>query len=171
MLRMQTDEPLEYAARWSEPHHPGDPDGFERTVRRWLAYYDELGVGRITGAMVMLRRRADGRAGHRRAVSLAKVPYEPTGDAYARLFEAQDRLAQLDGGDAPLRPARGLTVERRARPGGEAKCVLDCPAALGMRRPVAPALADAVEQPDLRATADLRDLVKLGYVVFDDAAG
>jgi hypothetical protein len=171
MLRMQTDEPLEYAARWSEPHHPGDPDGFEGTLRRWLAHYDELGVGRITGAMVMLRRRTDGRAAHRRAVSLAKVPYEQTGDAYARLFEAQDRLAELDGGDARLRPAEGLTIERRARPGGEAKCVLDCPRALGVRRPVSAETADLVEQLDGRSSADLCDLVKLGYVVFDDAAG
>jgi hypothetical protein len=165
MVRIQTDEPLEYAARWSEGHHAGDRDGFERTLRRWLAHYEETGVEAITGAMVMLRRRADSRSGHRIAVSLAKAADEPTGDAFGRLFDAQDRLAELDGG-ARVARAEGLTIERY-----EKRSLLDCSRALGVRRPVPHELADEVERLPGRGTAALRDLVKLGYVVFDDAAG
>lgn len=181
MLRLHTDDPLEYAARWSESHHPGDPEGYERTLRRWLAHYRETGVEAITGAMVMLRKRRDGGAGHRRAVSLARLPQELTGDAYARVFEAQDRLAALDDGallDAPLRAAEGLSVERFERGGeGESTGVLDCETALGVRRPVEPPLADLVRALDgertpreagagERLAPGLRALVKLGFVVF-----
>jgi methylase of polypeptide subunit release factors len=173
MLRIQTDDPLEYAARWSEGHHRGDPAGFESTVRRWLDHYADTGVERISGAMVMLRRRSSG-SGQRRAVTLAKLPDEPTGAAFAQLFEAQDRLDGLDDealARTPLRRADGLRVERYERPGGETKCVLECPSALGVRRPVSPELADLVEQLDGAPQPGLRELVKLGYLVFDDAAG
>src|SRR4051812_11548091 len=173
MLRIQTDDPLDYAARWSEGHHPGDPAGFESTMRRWLAHYADTGVEAITGAMVMLRRRSSG-SGQRRAVTLAKLPDEPTGAAFARLFEAQDRLAALDDealAHTPVRRADGLTVERYERPSRDTKCVLDCPSALGARRPVSPELADLVQQLDGTVQPGLRELVKLGYLVFDDAAG
>jgi hypothetical protein len=166
MVRIATDEPLEYAARWSEAHHAGDTDGFGRTMRRWLAHYEETGVEAISGAMVVLRRRADSTPGHRIAVSLAKVPDQPTGDALAELFDAQDRLAELDGDAGPtLARAEGLTIERY-----EKRSALDCPRALGVRRPVTHDLADQVERLPGPGTAPLRDLVKLGYVVFDDAA-
>lgn len=167
MARISTDDPLEYAARWSEGHHAGDPDGFGRTLRRWLAYYEEIGAESLSSAMVVLRRRSDDRPGHRQAVSLLNVANEPTGDAFARLFDAQDRLAELDRDPGPrLRRAEGLTVGRR---GG--RYVLDCPRALGARRPVSAELAELVERLPGPGSSALADLVKLGYVVFDDAAG
>jgi hypothetical protein len=180
MARIQTDDPLEYAVRWSAAHHPADPEGYERTLRRWLDHYRALGIEAITGAMVVLRKRPRG-GGRRRAVSIARLPDAATGDAFVRLFEAQDRLAQLDDGallGTRLRAAEGLKVERTERPAPERSiCVLDSPRALGLRRPVDAPLADLVQalgggRTPLDAAAEaslaggLRDLVKLGFVVF-----
>jgi hypothetical protein len=177
MLRLQTDGPLEYAARWSEAHHRGDPEGYARTLRRWVAYYEGLGIESITGTMVMLRKRRDGAGGRRRAVSIARLPHKITGDAFARLFDAQDQVAEEQVLDAPLRAAPGLAVERFERGNGKSRVVLDCELALGVRRPVPPELADLVQALDggrsaRDAGADdslapgLSALVKLGFVVF-----
>jgi methylase of polypeptide subunit release factors len=182
MVRLQTDDPFEYAARWSESHHAGDPGGYRSTVRRWVDHYRDTGIESITGTMVVLRRRAGG-GGHRRAVSLGRSPKRPTGDALARLFEAQDRLTGLDDAallGTPVRSATGLSVERFERGlGGRSIVVLDCDSALGVRRPVEPALASLVQALDGERSAreagaveslagGLRDLVKLGFVVFAD---
>jgi hypothetical protein len=152
-------------------------------MRRWMAHYGEIGIEAITGTMVMLRKRRNGQGGggRRRAVSIARVPQRITGDAFARVFDAQDRVASLADGallDVPLRAAAGLSVERYERGGeGKSSVVLDCELALGVRRPVEPALADLVQALDggrsaREAGADeslgpgLAGLVKLGFVVF-----
>lgn len=177
MARLQTDAPLEYAARWSEAHHKGDPDGYRDTIRRWVAHYEDTGVEAITGTMVTLRRRRGEGSAHRRAVTLARLPQDATGEAFARLFDAQDRLADVDLLDVPLRPAAGLSVERFERREGKSTVVLDSDAALGVRRPVEPELADLVQSLDGTGTAreagagealvpGLTALVKLGFVVF-----
>jgi hypothetical protein len=130
--------------------------------------------------MVVLRRRAGG-SRWRRAVSLARHPRQLGGRRLAALFDAQDRLEALGDDallDARLRAPAELRVERRQRPGGEESCVLDLDAAVGVRRPVGPELADVVLRLDgsvpLRevagAGADLdgiRTLVKLGFVGFE----
>jgi hypothetical protein len=127
--------------------------------------------------MVMLRKRRDGAGGRRRAVSLARLPEKVTGDAFARLFEAQDRLGEVSVLDAPLRAAEGLVVDRYERGEGKSMVVLDSELALGVRRPVEPELADVVQALDGKRSARdlgaddslgpaLEALVKLGFVVF-----
>ena len=148
-------------------------------MRRWLAYLREHGIERISGAMVVLRRRSGARH-WRRAVSLARYPEELDGERLAELFDAQDRLAELDDeglAAAPLVAPAGLRVERFERVGGDRLCVLDLDSAIGVRRPVDAALADivlrlgdaapprevdgAVEHID-----GIRALVKLGFLRF-----
>jgi len=67
-----------------------------------------------------------------------------------------------------LRPAPGLIVERRA-----GRCVLEHPATPCVRRPVSPALAEAVERlpgtlDDPGLWEEMAALVKLGYVELED---
>jgi hypothetical protein len=177
MVRISTAEALEYAAGWNEAHHDGDPDGFARVIREWVDHFQANGIERVSGAMVVLRRRPEGR-NWRRAVSLARHPERLGDERVAELFAAQDRLAGLDD-DAllamPLRTPADLRVERYQRPGEKQFCVLDLDEALGVRRPVPPHLADAVLQFDgsapLRDIAGaagllegLRALIKLGFV-------
>ena len=179
LARISTADPLRYAAGWNEPHYVGDPRGFAGLVKEWVAHFEEQGIEEVTGAMVVLRRRP-GAANWRRAVSLARRPEGIDGEALAALFEAQDRLAGLDDEAllaTRLRVPAGLRVERYERPGGECRCVLDLDSAIGVRRPVAPELADAVLRLDGRAPvgevdgaasdlAGLRALVKLGFLTF-----
>ena len=179
MARISTAEPLEYAAAWNEAHYEGDRDGFARVVREWVEHFDASGIERVSGAMVVLRRR-DGR-NWRRAVSIARNPMRLGGERLAELFAAHDRLDGLDD-DAllalPLCAPPELRVERYERPGETPSCVLDLDEALGVRRPVPPDLADVVLRIDgstpLQAVGGaagvldgLRSLIKLGFVRFE----
>jgi methylase of polypeptide subunit release factors len=179
MARISTAERLEYAAAWNEPHYGGDPDGYESVVREWVGYWEEHGIEKVSSAMVVLRRRPGARH-WRRAVSLARRPTDLRGDAFAALFEAQARLAGLDDDallGARLQTPANLRVERYDQRGGRHSCVLDLDQALGVRRPVPPALGKLVLRLDGSAPlrdveggagdlAGLRALIKLGFVTF-----
>lgn len=179
LARVSTATPLEYAASWNEPHHAGDPDGYGQVLREWVDHFEACGIERISAAMVVLRRRPGAR-NWRRAVSLARHPQRLGGESLAALFAAQERLAGLDDDGllhARLRVPAELRVERFARPGRQPSCVLDLDEAVGVRRPVAPELADLVLELDggrpLRAVDGaaeqvdgVRALVKLGFVAF-----
>jgi hypothetical protein len=179
LARISTADPLRYAAGWNEPHYVGDPPGFARLVKEWVGHFEEQGIEKVSGAMVVLRRRPGG-ANWRRAVSLARRPEGLAGEAMIAVFDAQDRLSGLDDESllgTRLRVPAELRVERYERPGGERACVLDLDSAIGVRRPVTPELADAVLRLDGAAPvrdvegaagdlAGLRALVKLGFVTF-----
>ena len=179
LARISTAEPLEYAASWNEPHHASDPNGFVEEVRTWVDHFGDQGIERISGSMVVLRRRAQGRT-WRRAVSLARHPTRLEGEKLAALFDVQDRLAALDDDellDARLVAPAELRVERYDRPGSRGLCVLDLDEAIGVRRPVSHELGDVVLRLDgeapLRAVEGaaaevdgVRALLKLGFLRF-----
>jgi hypothetical protein len=164
LTRVKTYDPLEYAQSWCAPAHAGDPAGFAAAVERWTASYRELGIEAITLAIVVLRggppRRPWATTLHDRPRGLAR--------RLPALFAAAEALAGADVLDIRLRPAPGLTVERRRTPGGEARCVLEHPATPCVRRAVSTAVADAVEAlpepPDFALWPDLTALVKLGFL-------
>jgi methylase of polypeptide subunit release factors len=115
ILHYSSHEPLEYAASWNRPLQSSDPEAFEATLDRWLAYYAEAGIERIASGVIILRRRSAGRAWHRPV----EVPDAPTGLAGAhveRIFAAQDHLASLSGPEAllsaRLRPTPGLRLDQ-----------------------------------------------------------
>jgi methylase of polypeptide subunit release factors len=160
IARLNTWAPLPYALGWASSHHHGDPAGFEATVRRWRASYD---FEAVTAATLVLRRRP-GASHWRTGVTLRGMP-DGLGPRLAGLFAAQQR--ELLG--AVLQPAEGLTVERYQRPGEPEQCTLQCLATPAVRRPVPPALADAVlalDGPLTSVPAGMAALVKLGFVTF-----
>jgi Methyltransferase small domain len=179
MARISTAGRLDYAVAWNEPHYVGDPDGYGNVVREWVGYWEEHGIEKVSSAMVVLRRRPGARH-WRRAVSIARRPTDIHGDAYAALFEAQDRLAELDDDgllDSRLLAPPELRVERYDQRAGKHSCVLDLERALGVRRPVPQALGELVLRLD--GSSPLRDvegggddlpgvraLAKLGFVTF-----
>jgi SAM-dependent methyltransferase len=56
-----TVDPFDYAVSWNAPPVRFDaPDALRQTVARWLRYYRATGVGAITNAVVILRRRTGG---------------------------------------------------------------------------------------------------------------
>jgi methylase of polypeptide subunit release factors len=176
LVRYATWSPLAYATAWCAPHHVDDTDELRAAVNRWRARFAADGVEAISGAIVLVRRRA-GPHHWRRAISLADVP-TGLGDRLPGIVAANDRLA---GGDDPLRahlrPAPGLDVERRQRVGEHERATLNCPSALVTRRPVEPALAEAVLRldgtrplgevlDDRSLTSPIADLLKLGILEY-----
>ena len=172
VLRISTDEPLLYAARWSESDHPGDAAAFGDQIERWSASYTEAGIERITGAMVVIRKRTNGGANWRRAATINSLP-EGLGERLPKLFADQERVDSEDLRAAALRPVAGIDVERYQRPGEDARAALDCKSAPATFRPVKPAVADWVIAgcPSLADADDVlvgeaAKLVKTGFVEF-----
>jgi methylase of polypeptide subunit release factors len=164
LTRIKTYAPLEYAQSWCGAAHAGDPEGFTAAVERWTASYRELGIEAITLAIVVLR---GGRPLRPWATTLRDRPAGLRRRLPA-LFAAAATLARADVLDLRLRPAPGLTVQRRRTPGGEERCLLEHPATPCVRRGVSSAVANAVEAlpgpPDFTLWDELSALVKLGFV-------
>ena len=93
LLLYKTEDPLESASSWAKAFHGTTEDGYHRAMRRWLDYYQELGVATIVTGAVTLRRRP--------APNWLRADEFPDGaptmdtDATLRLFEAQDFLFAL----------------------------------------------------------------------------
>jgi hypothetical protein len=165
ITRVKTYDPLEYAQSWCAPDHAGDPEGFAAAVARWTASYRALGIAAITLAIVVMR------AGPPRRPWATTMRHRPAGlgRRLPALFAAADRLAEADLLSVRLRPAPGLTIERRRRAGEPDRCVLEHRATPCVRRAVPAEVADAVERlPGTLADPVLWEqmsaLVKLGYV-------
>jgi SAM-dependent methyltransferase len=160
LTRVKTYAPREYAESWCAPDHAGDPEGFSAAVACWTDSYRDLGIEAITLAVVVMR------AGPPRRPWATTMRARPAGlgRRLPALFAAADRLAGADVLSLRLRPAPGLIVERRGD-----RCVLEHPATPCVRRPVSPALAEAVERlpgtlDDPGRWEEMAALVKLGYV-------
>jgi hypothetical protein len=169
-LRLMSESQVEYATRWPEHQHGGDPEGYRETVQRWLDHLRSSGIEFVATAMVVLRRRDDAR-NWRRTITISGLPEEPLGEDMVQLFDTQERELTSE---SRLRPAADLKLERNTTADRGERCAVESQHALGTRRPVSPETAElvlaldggrplGVDPPD-----DLRALVKLGYVTFVD---
>jgi SAM-dependent methyltransferase len=173
LVRTSTESPLSYASRWSEFQFIDDPDGYRERVRELRRAYIDAGIDRISGAVVMLRRRSDAPSGNwRRALTIAELPVG-LGERLPKLAAAQDRLETIeDLREERLVAPPGLRVERVETPGGDPRCVLVLPSALSTRRPVPPEVAAFVLGLDGKTAVgdgpvdQLEVLVKTGYLDF-----
>jgi SAM-dependent methyltransferase len=172
VLRVATEEPLVYAARWTEFDHADDPPAYRATLERWTASYAAAGIERITGAMVVVRKRGDRARNWRRAATLSSLP-EGLGERLPKLFTDQDRVESEDLRAAALRPVDGIDVDRYQRPGEDARAALELKSAPSTYRPVKPFVADWVlagcpplDGADDALVAEAARLVKSGFVEF-----
>jgi hypothetical protein len=94
LLRYRSDDPLGYAAIWNAPLARTRPDGYARTLDRWLAYYRRRGISAIASGAILIRRRAAARNWIRADDYPADV-LGAAGDQILRTFEAQDHLAAI----------------------------------------------------------------------------
>ena len=106
LLHTSTDDPIETATGWNRDLLDR-PEEFADALDRWLAYYRELGIEQLGYACVVLRKRADGQDGWRRAQLLPRAALRPAGRHVRRLFETHDRLADVD--------QEGTLLDRRLR--------------------------------------------------------
>ena len=112
LLHSGSEEPLAAAATWNSPLQLEEPDEFERTIDRWLEYYERLGVERVAYGAVTLRRR-EGRPNWIRSDEVLGSPIGPSSDLVLRIFANQDYLERLEGDDALLEDAFRLTDRHR----------------------------------------------------------
>ena len=112
VLRYATDSPDAYARRWNRNLAGVDPDAFERTVERWLAYYRKNRINAIASGAVILRKRT---AGTRffTAIDAGAPPTGPGSDHILRIFAAHDYLQSLANEAAMLDDAFALVAGHR----------------------------------------------------------
>lgn len=56
ILRFTTKDPLVYAADWLRPTEGRIPGQYAAHLDKWMRYYDEMGIRRISAGVVILRR-------------------------------------------------------------------------------------------------------------------
>jgi hypothetical protein len=177
VVRITTDTPREYAVKWVEPDHFGDPAGFRARIDSWVASYHDTGIERITSAMVVLRKRSGAARNWRRACSIFAAP-EGLAARFPALAATQDRI-EADGSleGALLRPAEALWLERYSQPGGEVGYAAEVMSAPATRRPITRRTAEVIEQLDGTTpiggldeplARELSTLVKSGYLEYAD---
>jgi hypothetical protein len=88
-----TADPVTYASSWLR--YENNLADYRRLLDEWLAYYDRLGIRRISFGAMVLRRRS----GRPNWVKAEQAPSgQPSGscsDQIQRIFAAQDLLAEL----------------------------------------------------------------------------
>ncbi|HOS98640.1 MAG TPA: methyltransferase [Deltaproteobacteria bacterium] len=88
----ETEDPIAYASSWLARDAAVEQERFPETLDRWLAYYDDLGIGKISFGAVIIRRRTCSR----NWVFTDRAPeyraQGPCSDQILRIFAAQDIL-------------------------------------------------------------------------------
>ena len=101
LLHTSTDDPIETASVWNRDLLD-QPEAYAEALDRWLAYYRELGIEHLGYACLVLRKRSDGGDGWLEAQQLPRAALRPAGRHVKKLFEAHDRLSELDSNDVLL---------------------------------------------------------------------
>jgi methylase of polypeptide subunit release factors len=159
LLRLSTEEALDYAAGWSAGvlQREGQ-DAYVAAVERHRDHLAELGAEKVTAGVIVLRRR-NGPVWRRREI-LSTAPRGSGSAQLLRIFEAEDFLVGLgderDLLDEVLEPAPGarLVGSLRYAEGGYvprvAQMALD--EGIGLDGRISVAAAPAVERLDGRST-------------------
>jgi methylase of polypeptide subunit release factors len=96
MMCFKSTEPLVYAADWLGTSVGRSSPAYGRYLDEWMAYYEEMGIGRISAGAMVLRRRS-GQDNWFRAHAIDKG--RGTGSSaeqIERIFAAEDVLKRLD---------------------------------------------------------------------------
>jgi methylase of polypeptide subunit release factors len=95
LLCFKTEDPLTYASNWLSASESQDQEQYGQLLDRWLQYYAQMGIERISYGAVILRRRSS----HANWLRADTVPSgQGVGSCSAqvqRIFAAQDFLADL----------------------------------------------------------------------------
>jgi methylase of polypeptide subunit release factors len=117
LLHRGTDDPLAHAASWNRGR-TGGAEEVGKTLDRWLAYLERLGIAGIAYGAAILRRRSGAGPNWVRADDLPAERLRSAGAHVLRVFEAADFLAGLaDERELlaePLALAPAAVLEQRA---------------------------------------------------------
>jgi methylase of polypeptide subunit release factors len=195
LLHTSTDDPIETATVWNRDLLDR-PEAYADALDRWLTYYRELGIEHLGYACLVLRKRSDGRDGWLEALQLPRAALRPAGRHVRKLFEAHDRLSEIDSDsgllDQRLRVADDAVVTQdtlfaggawhaesltlRLETGLPFSAELDPPTARLIReldgsRTLDEALTAAVDSDAAREAglALARRMLEIGFLEFDQA--
>jgi methylase of polypeptide subunit release factors len=119
VMKMETEEPAAYAAKWCGVHTPNLESRLAET-QKWQDYYRQEGIEAISGGLITMRRRSPDR-GRSNFIALKDAPERiarPCGDSIANLFAARDLLDSLDERQfllLKLRCAEGLRLTQELK--------------------------------------------------------
>jgi len=185
ILRLPSfEDPHDYAVGWNSFLRAGQPQEFERAVKRWSAWFASTGVERILFGLVTLRRR-EGDVWTRSDESRG-VPGRRSGDHVERVFAGQTLSASMSDDrllEAVVTPTDSLQLsETRAYRDGRFESVsarvridegvplrvrltrwaIETMSQLDGRRSLRAALPESADAE--RVVPVLRELVALGYL-------
>jgi len=110
LICFKTTDPLTYAADWLRTSVGQNSPEYGRNLDEWMAYYEQMGIGRISAGGIVMRRRSQ-QANWFRAHAIDKGRYTGScGDQIERIFAAEDLLQSL-GDDRQLLEQRFLFDE------------------------------------------------------------
>lgn len=124
IVRLETSDPLTYAANWLRPTEGRDGEQYGRLLDQWLRYYEEMGMSAFSAGAVIMRRRAAGRNWLRADSVASGRRVGSCGEQIERIFAAQDALEgladdrQLLDCLLVLAPDHELKYDLRAENGG-----------------------------------------------------
>lgn len=94
-VRAESTDAESYAHAWLKQTDRDDPEGMERRLAEWLAYFEAQGIRSVGFGGIVLRRR-DGAKNWFRADELTEPMRGPCGDAVRALLDRQDFLERTD---------------------------------------------------------------------------
>ena len=95
LICFKTTEPLTYAADWLRTSVGRSSPDYGRYLDEWMAYYEQMGIGRISAGGIIMRRRSQ-QANWFRAHAIDKGRCTGScGDQIERIFAAEDLLQTI----------------------------------------------------------------------------
>jgi len=96
MISFKSADPLTYAADWLRTSVGRNSPDYGRYLDEWMAYYEKMGIGRISaGAMIMRKRSRQANWFRAHAIDKGRCTGS-SGDQIERIFAAEDLLEALD---------------------------------------------------------------------------
>ena len=106
-------DPIGYASNWLKDVATAEAPGYDRLLDEWLAYYERLGIGRISAGAVILRRRSGGRNWIRCERAPPGGATGSASDQIQRVFAAEDLLHRLADDRELLQTSLALTPDHQ----------------------------------------------------------
>jgi methylase of polypeptide subunit release factors len=96
LICFKTTDPLTYAADWLRTSVGQNSKEYGRCLDEWMAYYEQMGIRRISAGAMIMRKRSR-HANWFRAHAIDKGHYTgSSGNQIERIFTAEDLLQDLD---------------------------------------------------------------------------
>lgn len=96
MISFKSADPLVYAADWLRTSVGQSSPDYGRYLDEWMAYYEKMGIGRISAGVMIMRRRSRQTNWVQTHVLDKGRSTGSSGDQIERIFAAEDLLAALD---------------------------------------------------------------------------